>query len=78
MKVAFLVGRFPELSEAYIVNQITGLLARGHEVDIYALSGFSGETKVHPDVAKYKLLSRTTYAPSLPATFLARLISGCR
>ncbi|MEL6779294.1 MAG: glycosyltransferase [Cyanobacteria bacterium J06597_16] len=78
MKVAFLVGRFPVLSEAFIVNQITGLLARGHEVDIYALSGFSGETKVHPDVAKYKLLSRTTYAPSLPATFLARLISGCR
>ncbi|MEL6490816.1 MAG: glycosyltransferase [Cyanobacteria bacterium J06621_3] len=78
MRVAFLVGRFPVLSEAFIVNQITGLLARGHEVDIYALSGFSGETKVHPDVEKYELLARTTYAPSLPTQFLARLSSSAK
>jgi len=76
MKVAFLVGRFPVLSEAFIVNQITGLLARGHEVDIYALSGASEETKVHPDVEKYDLRERTTYAPPLPENFLARLGSS--
>ncbi|MEL6815819.1 MAG: glycosyltransferase, partial [Cyanobacteria bacterium J06598_3] len=78
MKVAFLVGRFPVLSEAFIVNQITGLLARGHDVDIYALSGFSGETKVHPDVEKYDLRARTTYAPVLPENFLARLGSSAQ
>lgn len=78
MKVAFLVGRFPVLSEAFIVNQITGLLSRGHDVDIYALSGFSGEKKVHPDVEKYDLLARTTYAPVLPNNFLARLGSSAK
>lgn len=73
MKVAFLVGRFPVLSEVFIVNQITGLLDRGHEVDIYALSGSSGEMKVHPDVERYELLSRTYYAPKLPDRFSIRL-----
>lgn len=73
MKVAFLVGQFPVLSEVFIVNQIIGLLDRGHEVDIYALSGFSGETKVHPDVERYGLLARTYYAPKLSSNFLARL-----
>ena len=36
MKIAFIVGEFPILSETFILNQITGLIARGHEVDIYA------------------------------------------
>ncbi|NEQ21419.1 MAG: colanic acid biosynthesis glycosyltransferase WcaL, partial [Microcoleus sp. SIO2G3] len=28
MKIAFIVGRFPLLSEAFILNQITGLIDR--------------------------------------------------
>jgi colanic acid/amylovoran biosynthesis glycosyltransferase len=38
MKIAFLVNRFPSLSEIFILNQITGLIDRGHCIDIYALS----------------------------------------
>ena len=61
MKIAFFVIRFPLLSETFILNQITGLIERGHEVDIY--SGKPGDTsKMHPDVEKYELLSRTYYA----------------
>ncbi|MDY7022580.1 MAG: colanic acid biosynthesis glycosyltransferase WcaL, partial [Cyanobacteriota bacterium] len=39
MRIAFLVWQFPVLSEVFIVNQITGLIDRGHEVDIFAIQG---------------------------------------
>ena len=39
MKIAFLVGKFPVLSQPFIINQLTGLLDSGHDVDIYALEG---------------------------------------
>ncbi|HHP7243518.1 MAG TPA: colanic acid biosynthesis glycosyltransferase WcaL, partial [Elainellaceae cyanobacterium] len=53
MKVIFIVGRFPVLSEAFILNQITGLIDRGHDVEIYSLEGPSNEAKVHPSVESY-------------------------
>lgn len=60
MKIAFLVDVFPKLSETAILNQITGLLDRGHEVDIFAAVR-GREATVHPDVGKYRLLERTHY-----------------
>lgn len=36
MRVAFFVPSFPELSETFILRQVTGLLDRGHEVGIFA------------------------------------------
>ncbi len=36
MKIAFIVNDFPLLSETFILNQITGLIDRGHHVDIFA------------------------------------------
>lgn len=60
MKIAFIVGQFPSLSETFILNQITGLIDRGHEVDIYAAK--PGDiSKIHPDVEKYNLLQHTYY-----------------
>ena len=67
MKIAFLVGKFPVLSESFILNQIAGLLDRGHEVDIYALDGPADITsKVHPIVKEYNLIERTYYSPTPP------------
>jgi colanic acid/amylovoran biosynthesis glycosyltransferase len=75
MRVAFIVGSFPVLSETFIVNQITGLLDRGHEVDIY--SDKPGDTsKVHPDVKKYHLLERTYYLPAIPTNLFWRIWNG--
>ena len=60
MKIAFVVNVFPTLSETFILNQITGLVERGIEIDIIA--GRVGETsKIHPDVIKFNLLDRTLY-----------------
>lgn len=41
MRIAFVVSHFPSLSETFILNQIAGLLDRGHEVDVY--SEFRGD-----------------------------------
>ena len=57
MRIAFIVGGFPRISETWILSQVTALLDRGHEVDIYARRS-SGETTVHADVIDYDLLRR--------------------
>lgn len=36
MQIAFIVGHFPRLSETFILNQVTGLIDRGHQVDIFS------------------------------------------
>ena len=60
MKILFIVGHFPVLSEKAILNQIVGLIKRNHDVYIYAKK--RGETpKVHTDIERYNLLERTFY-----------------
>jgi colanic acid/amylovoran biosynthesis glycosyltransferase len=58
IRVAFIVSQFPLLSETFILNQISGLIDRGCEVDIYAHK-VSNEAVIHSDVVNYRLLSRT-------------------
>ncbi len=70
MKIAFLVGYFPALSETFVLNQIIGLLNRGHTVDIFAVTS-KGEALVHPEVLKYGLLSKTHYRYNLKNIFSA-------
>ena len=57
MRVAMIVNRFPTLSETFVLDQITGLLDSGHEVDIFAREP-SGEPVVHSAVARYELGDR--------------------
>jgi len=76
MKIAILVGKFPSLSQTFIINQITGLIDRGHEVHVYALEGLSRESKVHPPVEKYHLLESTFPAPNPPENYILRFLSA--
>lgn len=75
LKIAFIVGEFPVLSQTFIINQAVGLLKRGHEVDIYA-NRLGNLTKVHPDVLDYNLLERTHILPEMPENLLFRAIKG--
>ncbi|MGB3311758.1 MAG: glycosyltransferase [Nodosilinea sp.] len=75
MRVAFLVGHFPRLSETFVLNQITGLLDRGHEVDVYT-EHIEGWTKVHPDVEKYRLWEHTFLINSVPQNYIWRVLRG--
>lgn len=60
MKIAFITNIFPQLSESFILNQVTGLIDRGHEVDVYAYSA-GNDPKKHGDIEKYNLLRHTFY-----------------
>lgn len=75
MKIAFVVGEFPTLSETFVLNQIVGLIELGHKVDIYA-STRRNDPKVHPDIDKYRLLARTHYAAQMPDAQLSRRIKA--
>lgn len=74
MRIAIIVRLFPLLSETFVLNQITGLIDRGHEVDIYAYQ-LGDTSKIHPDVKSYQLLDRTYYA-GIPANYYLRVIKG--
>src|SRR5581483_885169 len=38
VRIAVVVAYFPSVSQTFVLNQITGLLDRGHEVDVYAVA----------------------------------------
>lgn len=68
MRIAFVTGRFPVLSEPFILNQITGTMARGCDVTVFAVQGPPNATdKVHPDFERFGLEERTIYPPAPPA-----------
>ena len=73
MRIAFIVSRFPALSQTFILNQITGLIDREHRVDIYAVQS-DNNPRIHPDVTKYNLLNHTYYFRELPSGKLRRYI----
>lgn len=77
MKIAFFVGLFPELSDTFILSQITGLMDRGHDVHIFADRPGANE-KLHPDYVKYKLAERLTYWPTDGGGVLTRAATLAR
>lgn len=81
MKVAFIVPEFPSLSQTFVLNQITGLMDRGIEVDIFA-NVAQGGSKIHEDVKRYNLLDRTCYHgkiyQGMPTNKLPRAIKAMR
>lgn len=62
MKIAFLVDEFPCISETFILDQITGMIDLGQDVEILSINKPS-TAQVHPDVEKYRLLEKTHYIP---------------
>ncbi len=60
MRIAFLVDQFPSLSETFILNQIIGLIDRGHEVDIYPDKP-SKIAQIPSEVTRYRCQERTYY-----------------
>lgn len=60
MNILMVVGSFPVIHDICILNQITGLIDRGHNVDIFAFS--KGDfLHVQEDVIKYQLLNKTIF-----------------
>jgi colanic acid/amylovoran biosynthesis glycosyltransferase len=72
MRVAVLVRRFPKLSETFILNQITGLLEGGVDVDVFAWTPGDGDA-VHSEVRRFGLMQRTHYLQP-PASRMGRIL----
>jgi len=75
MRIAFFLNSFPEISETFVLNQITGLLDRGHDVVIYAKHR-GADAPIHPCITRYELLRRTRYLLRPPSSALARRIAA--
>jgi colanic acid/amylovoran biosynthesis glycosyltransferase len=75
MKIAFIVDTFPTISHTFIINQITGLMDKGHSVDIYAYE--KGDSSIlHADVEKYNLQNNVSYSVRMPGNLFVRLLKG--
>ena len=74
MKVAYLVGRFPVLSETFVASEIDRLCARGFDIHIYSFAGPPQQdvTQLSPGVRR--LLERTRYIGT--ADVLAAMLSA--
>lgn len=76
MRAAFLVGKFPALSETFILDQITGLMDLGVGVDIFSFSKRE-EGIVQPEVEQYGLMDRT-YHVHVPEAHIPRMLNALR
>ncbi len=75
MRICFIVGKFPALSETFILNQITGLMDAGCDLRVFAR--VRGEDNViHEDVVRHGLLHHTRYLAGMPSTWLGRCLKA--
>ena len=75
MKIAFIVTEFPSLSQTFVLNQITGLMDRGHEVDIFAET-YRSDVEIPKSLEHYQLLKRTSFQRNLPLGKIRRYQKG--
>jgi len=76
VRIAFIVNEFPSVSETFILDQMVGLLERGHEIQIYAERPQQMPKKLHADVERFQMLQRTRYRELAPKGRAARVRSG--
>jgi colanic acid/amylovoran biosynthesis glycosyltransferase len=62
VKIAVITNRFPALSQTFVINQVTGLIDRGHDVTVFARGEEPAEV-MHADVERYGLRERTRHFP---------------
>ncbi|MDF1522171.1 MAG: glycosyltransferase [Trueperaceae bacterium] len=76
LRLAYLLPTFPELSNTFILEQITGMLDLGHEVDLFTDTLKRFDT-APPEVVRYGLARRLRHLP-VPADRWDRLRSAAR
>lgn len=77
LRVAVVVNNFPSTSQTFVLDHVTGLLDRHHDVRVFA-NAFLPGTVLHSDHAEYGLDDLTHYWPGPPATATAKLLSLIR
>ena len=73
MRIAYFLGGFPNISETFVLHQITGMLAASQRVEIHAWKGGDKQVK-HALLAKYNMLQYISYRPSVPDNKVLRIL----
>nr|WP_272913453.1 glycosyltransferase [Halococcus sediminicola] len=55
-----MTNSFPKISETFVLDHITGMVDRDHDVSVFSLLPASGSVQ-HPAIQEYGILDRTTY-----------------
>lgn len=72
MKIAYVLEKFPLVSETFILAQLTGMIDRGHDITIFARAAENMDVR-HPAVDEYRLLDRTVFLRNIPRRFYKRI-----
>jgi colanic acid/amylovoran biosynthesis glycosyltransferase len=75
MRICFIVGRFPALSETFILNQMTGLMDAGCDIRIFACVR-GKDAVIHEDVVRHGLLYHVRYLEDMPSTWAGRFLKA--
>ena len=75
MKIAFIVNEFPSISQTFILNQITGLIDLGYDIEIFARES-NNEKKIHSDIEKYNLMKRVHYFEKVSKNKIIRVLEA--
>jgi colanic acid/amylovoran biosynthesis glycosyltransferase len=75
MRILQIVGFPPSISETFVVNQIEGLIRRGHDVSVYAAYG--GQPMEAAMATRRQSLARWLFASPLARDPVERLTNGC-
>jgi colanic acid/amylovoran biosynthesis glycosyltransferase len=76
MKIGVFPGLFPNVSKTFILDQVVGMIERGHDVRIFA--DYNDHSKnIHSMVEKYNLLDRTMYI-QIPNSKPAAIFNSCK
>jgi len=71
LKIAFVVGEFPVVSETFIINQVADLLDKGMEIEIFSFN-HGDESKVSQRYFEYKMREKVHYL-EMPKSYFSRL-----
>ncbi len=69
-----MLTRFPQLSETFILNRLTGQVERGHDLTIFSRPPV--ENRRHPDVDRFDLLAKARHCPSISDRMLPRALKA--
>lgn len=78
MRICFVLNRFPELSQTFVLGQIVGLLELGHDVEVLAggpAEGAAEHEAYQRAVERFELDRRTTYS-GMPESLTRRFAQG--
>ena len=76
MRVAFIVDRFPAVSQTFIFDQVTGLLDLGVEIEVFARYGGSDQA-ADPDLEDHPIARSVSYFGA-PHGYTRRLVTGLK